>query len=191
MADEQRSRPLVIGYLSLLKTLTGDGYLGAILVTDGLGTPLEFRCTHSVKPTAIQKPLYGNALEPYVGVRLCGVPLIQALENKPKLVVVQEGYLLGVRPEIECPAIHVRLAGEAIEVTTAGSESKAPRSQRIDSPSGRFQPVVLAVNEHFPDDLAAASQIAGEVFLNVDILEPFARVAKAIEVLAKQDPKFQ
>ena len=67
----------LIGFLALYETSPRDGYLGAILITDLQGVPQEFRCTHPVKPTALQKPLYGNTLEPYIAVDLCGIPLIQ------------------------------------------------------------------------------------------------------------------
>jgi hypothetical protein len=71
--DEQN---VLLGFLTLQETLNKDGYIGAILITDTGGVPQEFRCTHPVKPTVIQKPLYGDTLEPYIGVNLCGVPLV-------------------------------------------------------------------------------------------------------------------
>lgn len=68
----------LIGFLSLIETEAKDGYLGALLVTDARGIPQEFRCTHPVKPTTVQKSLYGDTLLPHIGINLCGIPLIKA-----------------------------------------------------------------------------------------------------------------
>ena len=84
------SETTLLGFLELCKTSTEDGYLGAVLVTDIQGVPKEFRCTHPVKPSSIQKPLYGKALEPYIGVNLCGIPLVQSTQLSPSLLLVSK-----------------------------------------------------------------------------------------------------
>ena len=76
MSQDRGNRDQFLGFLALYETSGNEGYLGAILVTNNQGVPQEFRCTHPVKPTNIQKPLYGNTLEPYIGITLCGAPLI-------------------------------------------------------------------------------------------------------------------
>src|SRR4030042_5256124 len=93
----------LLAFFAIYKTSSNDGYLGAVLVTDLQGIPQEFRCTHLVKPTAIQKPLYGDTLEPYIGVNLCGIPLIESIQNKPSLIMVHREFLLGVRTASPCP----------------------------------------------------------------------------------------
>src|SRR3990170_6152507 len=87
----------LLGFLALQETSSHDGYLGAILITDLQGVPQEFRCTHPVKPTTIQKPLYGDTLEPYIGVKLCGIPLVESIQNQPALIIVEKEFLLDVR----------------------------------------------------------------------------------------------
>lgn len=85
---------LYLGFLSLFLTMDKTGFLGATLVTDSQGVPIEFRCTHPVKPNAIQKTLYGETLTLHVGVNLCGIPLLKSLQNKPALVIVNTDYTL-------------------------------------------------------------------------------------------------
>ncbi len=82
MSPNREEQNMLLGFLALYETLSHDGYLGAILITDIQGIPQEFRCTHPVKPTIIPKPLYGNTLEPYIGVNLSGIPLIQSIQNR-------------------------------------------------------------------------------------------------------------
>ena len=62
----------LLAFLGIYETASHDGFIGAVLVTDHKGIPQEFRCTHPVKPTSIQKPLYGDALEPLLFFRFYG-----------------------------------------------------------------------------------------------------------------------
>jgi len=191
MNPEIKEQNILLGFLALYETPTHDGYLGAILVTDLQGIPQEFRCTHPVKPTTIQKPLYGNTLEPYIGINLCGMPLIGSIQNKPLLIVVHKEFLLGVRTASPCPVVFIRRAGEAIDVKPSDSSETTLRRERIDCPTGRFQPIVLTPHPDFDDDIASAREILEKIFSYLDPIEPFERMSKAIEVLAKQDKRFQ
>jgi hypothetical protein len=181
---------MLLGFLALYETSAHDGYLGAILVTDFQGIPQEFRCTHPVKPTIFQKPLYGETLESYIGVNLCGIPLIESLQNRPSIIIVHKEFLLRVRTGSSCPVIFVRRAGEAMDIKPSDPDKKLKR-ERIDCPTGRFQPVVLTPHYDYADDLKSAQEILGEIFSHLDPIEPFERMSKAIEVLGKQDKRFQ
>ena len=181
----------LLGFLALCETLDSTGYLGAILVTDMQGVPQEFRCTHPVKPTSIQKPLYGHTLEPYVGVNLCGIPLIQSIQNKLSLMVVQKEILLGVRTETSYPVVFIRRAGEAIEIKAADGSDAALKRERVDSPTGKFQPIILSTHPDFQEDIPPARETIEKIFQYLDPLEPFERAVKAIEVLGTKDERFQ
>ena len=191
MSQNREERSILLGFLALCKTLSDDGYLGAILVTDLQGIPQEFRCTHPVKPTTIQRPLYGNTLRSYIGVNLCGIPLIESIENKPLLIVVHEEFLLDVKTASPCPIIFIRRAGEAINIGTSDSPEDTLRRERIDCSTGRFQPIIISTHPDFDDDVPFAKETLERIFTYFDPLEPFERISKAIEVLAKQDKRFQ
>jgi len=191
MSLDNENENCLLGFLALCETSSKDSYLGAVLVTDSQGIPQEFRCTHPVKPTTIQKPLYGNMLEPYIGVNLCGVPILKSIQNIPSLIVVDKEFLLDVRKAISCPVIFIRRAGEAIDLkSTTGSEGNFKR-ERVDCATGRFQPIVFTPHPDFNDDIAVARKLLEKVFSYLDPLEPFERMLKAIEVLGKQDKRFQ
>lgn len=182
---------ILLGFLTLKETINHDGYLGAILITDLQGIPQEFRCTLPVKPTNIQKPLYGDTLKPYIGVSLCGVPLIKTVQNKPDLVIVSEEFLLDVRKESTYPVIFIRRAGEVIDVKMPDSSETTVKRERINCSAGRFQPIVFESHPSFNDDMAIAREILDKIFSYLDPTEPFDRISKAIEILGKQDNKFQ
>lgn len=184
------NRNVLLGFLSLYETLSNDGYLGAFLVTDFQGIPQEFRCTHPVKPTPIQRSLYGEALEPYIGVKLCGIPLLRAVQNSPSLLILSKEYLLEVREVTSYPVVYVRRAGEAIDLNVSYGHTTL-RRERIDCPNGKFQPIVLTPHPKFDDDVNVAREILEDIFNYLDPLEPFERMAKAIEALSKLDKRFQ
>jgi len=187
--DEERD--CLLAFFALYETSSNDGYLGTVLVTDLQGIPQEFRCTHPVKPTAIQKPLYGDALEPYIGVQLCGVPLFKSIQNLPALIVVHKEHLLDIRKSLSCPTIYIRRAGEAIDVSSADKSGSTLKRERIDCSTGRFQPIIVTSHPDFDEDTTIAKDILEKIFSYLDPIEPFDRMGKAIEVLSKQDKRFQ
>lgn len=179
-----------LGFLALYDTPSNDGYLGAVLVTDIDGTPQEFRCTHPVRPTLVQRPLYGDTLLPHIGVNLCGIPLMQSIQIKPSLIVVQREFLLDVRATCPFPVIYIRRAGEVIDIEAPDSPANKSNKERLDCSTGRFQPIVFSSHPDFEDDIPTAKEVLEEAFSYFDPLEPFERMLKAIEVLAKQDKRF-
>ena len=178
-----------VAFFSLEPTQDHKGQIGAMLVTDDLGMPQEFRVTYPVKPTNLQKQLYGESLMVHIGVTLCGQPLYKALQHKPELLLVSQQKFLPLVDDIEAKVAHVKRSGEAIVVGEAGAESS---NQNIHSKSGRFQPV----NIFFPHDLneqgqEEATSVIEKYFQGIDLLEPFDRIKSAIEALADQDERFR
>jgi hypothetical protein len=178
-----------IAFFSLEPTQDNKGQIGAMLVTDDLGMPQEFRVTYPVKPTNLQKQLYGDSLDVHIGVNLCGQPLYKALQHKPELLLVSQRQFLSLANEVEAKVAHVKRSGDAIVVGGAGNESS---KQNVHSNSGRFQPV----NIFFPHDLneqgqEKVSSVIKKYFQGIDLLEPFDRIRSAIEALADQDDRFR
>lgn len=178
-----------IAFLDLLKGQPETSYIGAVLVTDSLGVPVEFRCTHPVKPTEIQRQLYGSTLQRHVGVELCGKPLLKSLQNPPRLVFTKLELLLGVREASPVPVLFVRYAGEVLRVDQgpAGGGTEV----KVDPKNSNIQPIILRSDARFESDPETAKEILEEVLLNVDPIEPFERINKAVAMLIKQDARFQ
>src|SRR3990170_575214 len=91
----------LLGFMVLERTAKEDGYVAALMVTDNRGYPLEFRATTPVRPSLVQRTLYGKSLEHYVGVELCGKTLVQQSSRKPKTILVPERQLLDIAAEVE------------------------------------------------------------------------------------------
>ncbi len=182
---------IMVGFVDLYETKNHDGYLAAILVTDSQGVPKEFRCTHPVKPTVLQKPLYGDTLEPHIGVELCGIPLVHSVQNKPSLIIVRKEFLSGIRKGCDIAVIFLRPAGEPINITESDSSGSRLQRDEVKSPTGKFQPIVLISHADFEDDARKVRGKVEKLFANFNLLEPFERMTKSVELLTEQDQRFQ
>lgn len=177
-----------IGFFSLYETEIADSYVGALLITDENGIPLEFKCTHAVKPTAIQKSLYGDKLKPYIAINLCGVPLLSSISNKPNILFINIPFILGLQPEIEIPTILIKRAGESVNLQSDDYEIE---KHRVENDMGQFQAVVLQSHPDGNDENKSLNGTVNQLFNNFDLIEPFERMKKSIEILGKNDNKFK
>lgn len=79
----------MIGYLAVTSQ-EPLGYLGGVLVADEYGLPVEFRHTLPVRPTKLQRALYGSALDRYLRSVVITQRLVAGLEHDPAVVLVSD-----------------------------------------------------------------------------------------------------
>lgn len=178
-----------VGFLALVPNAAKDGYLGAVLVVDTMGRPVEFRVTYPIKPTAIQRVLYGNALEPYIGAELCGKPLLKSTTHELALMLVDRESLLSVSQDAVTPFAYICPQGERLEVMD-GMEAQGTR-RSIGSSSGRFRPIEATFAKSAEAAADDVTSLIERLYADIDLLEPFERIAKAVESLAAQDTRFR
>ena len=91
------------------------GYLGAYLVTNSWGRPLEFRLTTAVNPSKVQQILYGATLETHVVAELIWKALIEksALPAHVILVDHQAALELQAGPDVMVAFVS-RREGDAV-----------------------------------------------------------------------------
>ena len=109
VGTQQGLRLAFLSYVEIEKGLSGRG---AALVTDHVTKPLEFRCTTPIRPNPVQRTLYGATLRPYIAVDLVGVSLIEAIQEKPQVVIVQDSSFLDLRPKIPYYMVCIAKQGE-------------------------------------------------------------------------------
>ncbi|MBD2705297.1 hypothetical protein IC229_32060 [Spirosoma sp. BT702] len=174
-----------VGFLLLQELEVNDVFVGALLVTDESGVPIEFKCTHAIKPTLIQRALYGDNLRPFIGVTLCGVPLYQSLKNEPDVIFIKQAFCLNLHLEVNADTVLVSRAGESL------GTGELSHRDRMNSEGG-FPPIIVT---YHPDSKKSENdevrELISQVFLNVDVLEPFDRISKSIEVLGRNDPLYR
>jgi len=177
----------IVGFLVVEKTATGDGYIAALMVTDNRGYPLEFKASTPIRPSLVQRTLYGNQLEHYIGVELCGKVLIQQAARKARLILVPERQLLDISSQANVNMAAIWHAGESIKVDDA---TQSASQGNINPASSTFHPVVY--EGRFIDGPNEKEAVA---FLNdcakrFDLVETFERIRSALRLLAREDPRY-
>jgi hypothetical protein len=156
----------------------GEAIRGGALVTDSSTKPLEFRCTDPIRPSPLQKTLYGGMLEEHVLLELIAKPLLRTLAAKPQIVLVREPLLLQLRPSVELPVFCVATDKDfSAHQTDAGTQSP----MLLNSDTGRFEPVVISAHADYGEERDAQRAALAEVFRHHNLLEPFERIATALQ----------
>lgn len=153
---------------------------GAFLLTDGETKPLEFRCTDPIRPSTLQSVLYGDMLRRHILVELVGAPLVKAVTEDLTVILVSDPEFLELRSRINVPMI---LIGNDRQVANLDTENSF---EMLSSTSGKFEPIVFTSNPHFPDDAANVREMLAAIFSRNNLLEPFSRIAKALDQVHQQ-----
>lgn len=96
-----------LAFLHLGILENGNAFRGGCLATDGKTNPLEFRCTSPIRPTEFQRMLYGSQLMKYICEELVGIPLINQMNTKLSLILVQNQDFLAIRPYLKFPVLYL------------------------------------------------------------------------------------
>jgi hypothetical protein len=180
-----------VGFFKLISSSDQGTMIGALLVTDAMGMPEEFRVTHPVKPTLIQRQLYGDSLFRHVGVDLCGKPLSDVLENHPALIVVSHRQLLALAEQISTPVVFLELVENALRIKASDSGQKN-QIEKIQSKSESFEPVFATYPASYSlDRQVETATLTKKLFNRLDLLEPFNRIDVSVRVLQGRDKRFR
>ncbi len=177
---------LKIGYA--LTTSTKMGYLGAILVSDEKGFPLEFQYTDPIAPTKLQKVLYGSSLEKYLKVDVLLDNLLNVLSNNIDILIVKDEQLLdSQKSNIDI----IRIAETGI---VAGESSKEVEKVKEDEYILQYSKIASPVRITFKNKVEEGdalfekvSSIIKQLGENIDIVEPLERVQKSVDVIISKD----
>ena len=170
------------GYL-VVQADDGGTYVGGLMVTDTSGLPVDFRFTDPVTPTRLQRALYGGVLDRYLRTEVVLRTLMDALEQPPSLLVVNDPSLLDEPIDI-CPmafvgpsrsdalgAVGTRSGQGSDTYLLQVSESGHPLRVTLPSGSGDEEPV---------------GAVLAELGTRMDVLEPLERVRAALAVIVAQ-----
>jgi hypothetical protein len=162
---------ILLAYLLTQSTDSRDAYMGAVMVTDARGLPVEFRYTHPVRPTRLQRVLYGGALEEYLRADVIGTCLLKDLKNRPTAVLVREDSLMALESVVEPVGDEVG-AGRQVDGQTA--------LLQLSSKSG---PVRVTVSREDASLCSAARDILVSVAGSMEVCEPLERLEEALKLL--------
>ena len=163
---EQSSNNIRVAFVDVF--VFEDGSVrGGALVTDTLSRPFEFRVTSPVKPTQLQKILYGRSLVEYMYGELIGLPLLKQLKETVSLAICKNPYLLVARPDISFPMIAIK------------KTEQEPGENIIDTS-------IIQTHKNFESEHGQAEVLLNMLASQFDIFEPFERVRVAVSEVNKQ-----
>lgn len=162
--------------------LAADGrYLGGILVTNGIGVPLEFKYTEPITLNRLQRTLYGAALERHLHETVTRDPLARDLNSDPRYILTgfEEKEYLRTFAGREMIAVQ--------GIRSASSEPGGPLARSRDREA-------LIVTDEGPglraafstsDEAVQQEMIAWLQGLSrtMDLLEPLERIRAALRML--------
>lgn len=155
-------------------------WIGGLMVTDTTGLPLDFRYTDPVTPTRLQRALYGGALDRYLRSEVVLGTLLDALEQAPTLLVVDEPDLLDEPIDI-CPVALVARSG-VDPLGAAGTRSAQGSGSFLLQASEAAHPLRVTLPEGSDAEDAVAEALVA-LARRMDPLEPGRRVRDALQVI--------
>ena len=172
-----------IGYMACLEA--AGRYIGALMVTDGAGIPLEFKYTEPIKPTRIQKILYGGSLERYIKLEVIRKKLVKALSNKPEVIFVDQGEIAMAGMCEGIPVAGLQVA--RIQPLGRAGESKRPKdNELIAQTQDGADPLRVVFSQTDQAAVDRVQAIVLEVGREIDLIEPLERLEKAIDALVRE-----
>jgi hypothetical protein len=144
---------------------------GGVLITDMETRPYEFRVTTPVKPTSMQRVLYGKTLSEYVYGELIAFPLVKAVKEKISLVVTKNENLLIMRPKISIPVVVIN--------RDSGGISQGKSGEKIGMITYRSHPSYAGEGDW-------SKTILNDLVGRHDPFEPFERLKIAMDEVHKQ-----
>ena len=190
MTDPINHSPDIV-YFAIRSTLDGEGYIGAALVVDAKGIPLEFRCSVPVRPTAVQTAFYGALIRDYIAFNLCGQPLLESLTTNPAVCLVESDPELNFQEHVSIPVIHAYRAWVSSD-GDLGNRGSADGEDGIciQSPAN-FAPVVLRSYPNWNRSLQDFLPDLTRLFGSIDLVEPFNRITASCRLLCQEDERFK
>ncbi len=157
MADPPKtnSQETIVAFLDLASFEDGAAFRGGCLVTDAATQPIEFRVSGPIRPTKLQKMLYGDSLHGYICNDLVGLPIIETLETKPGVVLVRDAAFLNLRPRIDIPMLCIQSPAEG--------------------------EIALQAHPEYAQEADENSNTLPDALLEHNLMEPFSRVHKGLE----------
>ncbi|HEY69959.1 MAG TPA: hypothetical protein G4O08_05180 [Anaerolineae bacterium] len=154
--SEKNTHETIIAFLDLASFDDGAAFRGACLVTDANTQPVEFRVSGAIRPTKLQRMLYGESLHRTICIDLVGLPITQTLETKPLVLVVRDAEFLKLRPHMGIPVLCIQSSGKGKFTFQAHPEFEQdaqeglaflPESLRANNPLEPFSRIFSGLEE--------------------------------------------
>lgn len=178
----------LLGYLTI--DARDNYFRGAALVTDFRGIPSDFRYTDPVKPTRLERILYGGALDIYLREEVILENLLNAVETRPSIWLVDDEDLIRpVQKLAKLPVVAVEASQRSPLDQSGQFEPTAEHGVFIFQADNISAPLRLIVSEENISKMSQFAQLLAGAAEEMELTEPFARIAKAFEAVAEVESK--
>lgn len=157
---------LVLCYLTCPQD-SAKAFVGAIMLTDYRARPLYFACVSPVRPTKMQRMLYGPTLTEHLKVDVIGTKLLGTVPQVPDVLFVDAPDLIVMRRVAEFPTAFLE------------------KNEKADPGSGTLSTLRYDTGSNTADD-EVIGQIMATLESYVDLVEPFARMTEALKEVQKK-----
>lgn len=162
--SDVNEREVVLSYLTCPRDAAG-AFIGALMLTDSRARPLHFAFVSPIRPTKIQRILYGSTLDEHVSVDVIGKKLLADLPIVPDVLLVDTQDLIAVRRIVDMPTAFLRRADG-------------------DAPASSLSSLQYDTGAN-TDDQEDIGQILASLEMQVDLVEPFQRMREALKEAIK------
>ncbi len=156
----------------------GDFLMAGILVVDEKTKPLEFRITSKLSIDELQKIIYGETFKEIVFVEKLALELINSTDVNIDFILLNEKKLLTLRKKLNYPVFYLEKFDEF--------KPRSKYSVNIQSLSGKYDTLNLIFSPEDEQKINQIAKILTEMYKNLNIIEPFSRIVKAIDYLESQ-----
>lgn len=178
---------VLLGYLTV--DAKENYFRGAALVTDERGIPTDFRYTEPVRPTKLERILYGGALDIYLREEVILENLLGAIESKPSLWLVDDEELIRpVQKLSKLPAIAVEASHRSPLDQSGQYEPTGEKGVFIFQADNISAPLRLVLSDENVSKITQFAQTLTSIATDMELLEPFTRMSKAIEAVSENEP---
>jgi hypothetical protein len=177
-----------IGYITV--DARENYYRGAVLVTDPRGIPVDFRYTEPVRPTKLERILYGSALDVYLREDIILDNLLSAVEAKPVLWLLADVGLIGPVQKISSlPAVAVETTTRTPLESSGQFEPTSEQGVFMFQADNISAPLRITVSDGNISKISQLTQILTSAAEDMELTEPFSRIERALEAVAEAESK--
>ncbi len=169
------------GYLDIL--VKENVYVGGFMIVDSSGIPLEFKYTEKIEPTKIQRIIYGKTLDKYLKEEVISKSLLKELKNVPNLVMVNDYEMIAGKDKLHGFYVAFSQKTTLPRLEKSGDIKRVKDKEIIIQPYQDTNPIRVVFGVGDPELQEKVLSFLKELSRKIDIVEPYERVRKALEVL--------
>jgi hypothetical protein len=179
------TKPFSLGFLAVVEHELY-GLFGGYLLLNVAGRPLSFHCTAPIKPNRAQQILYGPTLEPYLYGEQIGATLVNASQQLPQVIFVDQLAALALRQNINLPTALVAAPSTPGNVAAHNSTYHSDDDHPLFNAQIDFLELIIGQNRllvprRFAADRESIAQRLSASDDWFDFSEPFQRIRMALQ----------